>query len=1070
MKLTKRLNIFILIFIFACSILSLGIYLPTKEETNIYASAEYSEQISLTNSDFNSSPNSTTLDQSPSGWTKKNSNSRALSGIINVESDAFKNNASSYDLENTANPGKMHSNYDNKVLMLNATKNGPSTQGFASNNISLQSYSYYEVSVLLKTQSDAKASIYLKGLDNESNETYFEETSSLNVWREYSFFVETFINAETIQLEVWLGTEDGISSPGVAYFDHIVVRKYSKTLWDNEYPGAAHPYSKQYSNESRYITSVDNAYFDDRNITSSWKSVNGIPTGAIAKVVETSSATELVAAGFKGIGVLPTSEGTKALALGWKGGNTNKKAFGVQSSNFEILSNGYYKVSVSVKVQDIVGGSAYVKLVENDDILYFYGSDREDIMDFYTLSTTASSGINSNSGDKFLNDYQTVSFFVKGHPLFNTKMHLELWLGEASTPISSGLAVFDNITIERLTSEEYSNFNKSSLDVDVALTTLSGTPSIANGNFNIVSEIKFDALTLSGEASKELITPASFTLSSENELDSVVGIANTHSAYYSRYQPMFGIANPGNPVGGIETADIDVNNILMMWNTRKTYQSISTESFNVEANSFYRFSFDFKTPSSNVLSPSKIELVLKDSNGIEIYKNSNISSSFWKKFDIVVKTFTSSSNITATINFGTSDEKVIGWAMLDNLSLSKVNEAAFNLATESTDLTNYMFNLVETTDRFIDSPAFSGSSSTTGVNAGESGIFDGNFNIYGIEHNNNVLGIINNTTGVYSLTSKFSFPVEADRYYKFSFLVKTFISEIQDDEDELVYGAGLELIGIENYFKEIRTPENEGLKEYSMFIKSGSAADLKLRMFVQSANFETIGAAYFADIKFETVTETDYNDAKNSVNPRVMATETTTIETEEPEEDPTEDPEINFDWLTIPSIIFGLAIVVAILGYFVRHIKIRRFERKDKSSYDRTKTVDREFVRMEAERRKTEELNVLKTDLESLKTEIEELEKSHKEYLTSQRESKKNKGLSTDKEAEKAFKSYASKHTKLQESIDSINTKINDVESPEYVVKLQKKIDSENLKRKNQLKEKSLEDFRKKQIEDRNNK
>ena len=159
--------------------------------------------VTITNSDFNSST-STALQSSPSGWTKLDSSS-GKAGIITVKEEDFKNRASTYALESTQNPGKPYNvssaQLDNHVLMINAkssaSSNENNNQGYKSSQVSLSAYSYYKVSVWVKTQASAFASIYLSGLDNEA-ETKFEKIEKTHLPEGILFIDEVNCVSETL--------------------------------------------------------------------------------------------------------------------------------------------------------------------------------------------------------------------------------------------------------------------------------------------------------------------------------------------------------------------------------------------------------------------------------------------------------------------------------------------------------------------------------------------------------------------------------------------------------------------------------------------------------------------------------------------------------------------------------------------------------------------------------------------------------------------------------------------------------------------------------------------------------
>ena len=55
-------------------------------------------------------------------------------------------------------------------------------------------------------------------------------------------------------------------------------------------------------------------------------------------------------------------------------------------------------------------------------------------------------------------------------------------------------------------------------------------------------------------------------------------------------------------------------------------------------------------------------------------------------------------------------------------------------------------------------------------------------------------------------------------------------------------------------------------------------------------------------------------------------------------------------WLLVPSIIFGVAVIGAILAFTLRHIKIKKFEKSTQATYNRKSSLEREKAKIEAKK------------------------------------------------------------------------------------------------------------------------
>ena len=101
----------------------------------VYAQNMASQEITLTNSDFNSSTTSS-LQSTPNGWSRVGSSS-GTNGVISVNSETFSSRASSYSLTSSQNPSKPYTQpnaeLDDHILMINAKNSA--TQIDAQNHL-----------------------------------------------------------------------------------------------------------------------------------------------------------------------------------------------------------------------------------------------------------------------------------------------------------------------------------------------------------------------------------------------------------------------------------------------------------------------------------------------------------------------------------------------------------------------------------------------------------------------------------------------------------------------------------------------------------------------------------------------------------------------------------------------------------------------------------------------------------------------------------------------------------------------------------------------------------------------
>ena len=145
----------------------------------------------------------------------------------------------------------------------------------------------------------------------------------------------------------------------------------------------------------------------------------------------------------------------------------------------------------------------------------------------------------------------------------------------------------------------------------------------------------------------------------------------------------------------------------------------------------------------------------------------------------------------------------------------------------------------------------------------------------------------------------------------------------------------------------------------------------------------------------------------------------------------------DFTWLLlIASLITGLAIVIAVVGYFLRKVKIKKIETKRKETYDRKGTLHRDSIRKEAEDERDAEVKAIEANIKRFEDELSALESEHKEKVVALR---KDDGKELSKATEKEFKLFAQKRAVLSEKIDVLKHQLENAKSPEYLLSLERK-------------------------------
>ena len=941
-----------------------------------------------------------------------------------------------------------------------------------------------------------QGSIYVDGLkdaDGNNVDLCFEKVISTE-WTTFYFFVATGDSEQTINLELWLGSRDAknvntIESTGVVFFDDVKVKQYSENyiyetyfdyLSDKTF-GQNKESSVKFSNLNTYDEldlSGFNFDFEDNSETTGLTGFKKSGKGNAMIVPMTKDEFEnLTGHDFAGSslklyesyddeGNLVFKDNNNALAL-WADDNyvevTAKKNLGIDM-------HGIYKITVDYKLIN-VEGTAYLKIQESENV-YALNNISED---YYELSNGSVSGT-SNGSSNFNNQYNSMSFFVKGSHLYNSELEITLALG-SSEENATGCVVFDDIRVEKVDDTAFEEAENK-----VELGTFSEDPTVENGYFNIVTQ----------DGNGYPLTPSGWTIEN-NKGFAFGGVINTKKEEYEKYENEakkyeIDSENPylwatwSNPKDSSNNDKLS-NNILMLANLSPSVQSVTSPTFSLNANSFYKLNFKTLTRSIDNEDIANFKLSVYNSQDVLLFEKDNISSPAWSDFSVYFQTFEGAESLYVVIELGTANKTQTGFVYLDNFTLETIESNEFNTLPTSAnkvDMTNYYLNLPTNTitDNLSDfhSYAYTGSSNSEDSIGGivNDAYFE-NDPEFMIEKENDedvkLFVIQTNKEVSHTIESAYNFDLTSGGYYKLSFKLKTrFIyDENQDygdfDINEHSYGATVGLTGFD-YMSKLKS--NNEYTEYTLYIHPTEDATAKLHIALVSDHAYTTGIMVVYDINFEDISTDDdtvpqeYTSAQELVDgseydintDRVAIAETadeedTDDDTAEGEETDEESPTNDYAWLLyVSSIITALAIIVAILGYYLRKIKIKKIEIKRKETYDRKGSLHRDIIRQEAEQERAQEVEKLESDIKKFETELENIEKEHKDKVVKMR---KDERKVVSKSTEKEFKLFAQKRDVLAEKIDILKHQLENVKSPEHLLSLERKKFAENEAKQKQL-------------------
>ena len=974
-------------------------------------------------------------------------------------------------------------------------------KGYRSTSITLNANSYYKFSVAVKTalngDDNVNASLYISGLKDKDGKAIpmgYENLTNTN-WKEFCFFIATGDSEQTINIDLYLGSANGARSNGAVFFDDVKGVRYSQNAFFEEcyyygYNGNDN-YQTYLNNNERGLFLVDNLLSEKNFVVNStdynfdfekdieadsntlgdeWEIISASSGhGVIQDIANMQPADFKKLTGYSYIGNDLSYQNEQALLLytGNKDENGNMQNsegyVGVRSESININAHQIYKITLKLKCANISQGNFYLKVQEDDKIYDTYSallsSDKES-KKYYALKDGKTSAISSNVTNNWTNDYQTVEMYVKGHSLYNSAISLELWLGDESSN-ANGCVAIDNITVEYASYESYQSASNK-----LELTSFTSSPdTITNGFFNQTEN--------EGEGEEYPLKATGWTTYSQSEQnDSGVIYLHNQETYNSMYRSQYEWAGiyPNNPVGMTESTP---NNVYMMRNASNSYQYIESGTYQISANNYYKLSFDFYTQNASSLNDSTLRVDIIDENGILLFTKSGISSlDSWSTMEVLLRTSEAvSHNIKVRIYLGDENHNVGGLAYIDNVIVSADSSSdnsiatAFKTATNKTDLTSFYTNISENgkvTNEITNASAYTldvdaiYNSSYTDQDkdlCAKGGIISGSDNPYGVINSdliltdeNNYLVINTKVACEAKLTSKFNLNFESDKFYKLTFSLATIFDETalnaKTDEHDCKYGVSILIDGYQAVTGLVTLNE---LKDYSIIYQSTSSSTPTLTVKLVSDCNDTIGTALLTKLDVTTVDESEYNKASTlpAYNDTLFTSKATSATSdednnsdEENQNETTNNASSNL-WILIPSIITGLAVVIGVIGYILRHIKIKKIEKIRKETYDKRMAVNHDAIVAEAQKRRDAELKNLQMAVKTLENDKFNLEEEHKKFV---KECREKDGEKISKEMEKAFKVYNNNINRLNEKINILNEKIEYTISAEYLISIQKKI------------------------------
>ncbi len=916
-----------------------------------------------------------------------------ISGIVNLKDETtFDTETYKTSKPNMPNPDKTSEAYF-RNLMINS-HNGAGKLGYKSQSFTLAANSYYEISVYVYTQktqqtenydeSDARASIYLTGLLDDTDEKYyntkFEYFSTLGAWETYTFYVDTN-DSKTVNVELWLGSKTA-NVQGAVFYNNVKVVRYSEDYYiENileQYADSADDESNNYniiSLSKPYTLPVANSNFEEITL---WDRISTKYTSnekQFAKIVDVNSYSETIDESTKinNPGSDCSANNDNALVMF----NKTDAYQAVESTPISIESQKYYKLSFFAKSDCNVGNGATVKLVEKTD-------DEDPITATLSLATTVTKDSNT-----FRNDWTEYSFYIYGPSNSNKEATIQIWLGTTDSE-TSGYVYVDDFRLQSIDYQTYTNNSSSTNCTAFNLNNGEDKYSVTNGSFDKTeNETNTDTYPL---------VPTGWTRTGKTT-NTFSGVIKTNEQHFENHLAQYGTPGmyPVQLSALTEYTSTD-NNVLMIGSSAENnVQTYTSNDLSMSSNSYYRISLFVATQYSQerINTGARLKITSGD-NVICDYFNIYYTDNNWHRIEVLFKTGTTSHTAKINLIF----ENTTGYVFFDEVRFETIEEIVYtdsslrdpsvktvivDLSAETFDNRTYNrqyknHNTLQEVNNWTPTSTLT-EDDKIGVESGIIQLGDSRLNnvTTPLSNNKNVLYISSLHDIYYGYISPEAYSFDAKTYYKISINVLT-NNLVQDDpQDNIMYGATIKLTDSkEIYISGIST--NGEWQEYAIYVCLEESLESTITLSLGANEQLTSGKVLFDNLVVKSIDKDTYTSETSESASNTIKSFINYKESEDTNDQEDDAWENNFNWLIIPSLITALAIILAVICYYIRKI---RFNRKPKvrTNYDRRKTLDKHIDQKEKIELRRKIIAELNAELISIDQEIEDYNKLAEEKL-----------------------------------------------------------------------------------------
>lgn len=967
---------------------------------------------------------------------------------------------------------------DKKTLMINTEKGAEVAYAYKSEEMTLSANSFYRFSVWVKTGKFAAqtgATVKLTGLGqyfafnnidtvtnnyNDNDELALDETNNYG-WVKYSLYVRTSASlSKTVRLSLGLGEGDlgGDEDPGMSarpahgyvFFDDVKAERISASVFSDEtldfkkLAGKDNVYGKDNAmaidlNETKSLTTADGkeigtfsqnteewntnvaydpydedatfagtahkSFYNSESIISDLDSAANVygfsqnpwaPYGKAESVILTNDSPFF--AGVRGSNILLIST--------YDGNEFTKAAAGVASPFVKIERFKYYRFSVWVKGDNVQDGNGISLRIKGKLITNNTPAEKATLLKDYT-------NLDGDSSDKAHYGWKEQVVYIHGSMLYDYDVSFELWLG-APDAQSSGIAMFDNVTLTELKYSDYTDMSGADSGNVYTIDDTENSTNIVNGNFTNVGdmdEIKFPMPV----ADWSYLTPNTVSTSgfntSEVNTDNVVhGIIPTDTTTFNA------IAASGALLYAVPPK-ADNQNVLLLSSTTKTAFCYQSPSITLSTDTANKLSVDMMVGSIQGYGAS---LVLKTTDGSVVSTIENITNTNgdFRTYTFYLAAPLSDQTVYLEIWLGLNDREdnkqklSSGYVYVKQATLNEWKaENDGNIADEfSAKLEEYkkavaahktlnygVYSFAAPSLDYYDVYSYAKNEGlgipyqwnlTSANRSVEYGMFNTNdrkgMEIYpGFETDGlsgNMLYIYNTDKNYTKYTYDNSLALVANKYYRIDVKVKVKVTD-EVRKDKTSVGAGIALTGSTAAFKNIKdtttlvdvknedSRDYETFKTYSFYISTGdNGGNIGLDITFGGEDKESYiqGRLIVGGIEMTEIDNLDYESAQKSKDKKVIAVELSESNPDNDNSDNKEAPTRDIQYWVIPTIILSVLLIAAVILILVIRL-IDHFKKKRKvtysTEYDRGDVYDEiERLRAQAENKNKQKAKEVDND------------------------------------------------------------------------------------------------------------